>query len=170
MSELKPCPFCGGGHEMRRYDADQSKQWRHPRHKEGCYLEYMDNWWGMHSTRPSAWNTRTPDTSTKVDVGDILNKSDEQIWAEAVQEFGSPAAALAEAERIRNIIKSVTDKTCPKTRDILCDTSAVELINRWLFRARTADGWGDGETFYKNFVDMFKLEAEQWLEKQGELK
>ena len=48
------------------------------------------------------------------EVERTLKMSDDEIWAEAVREHGSPEAALKEAERIRDLIKHITDEHCVK--------------------------------------------------------
>jgi hypothetical protein len=79
-----------------------------------------------------AIGTSPPAQTSKISVidkeaNDILNMSDEDVWAAAVREHGSPDAALKEADKIRAIIKRVTDKHCLKIESPIPEPVSVDL-------------------------------------------
>ncbi len=121
---LNACPFCGCdrvGMEVKAGGpAGRDASYNVRCHK--CMASCAG--YGTHELATHHWNKRAQLASSEISVvneaeidrlvQEDLDKSDEQIWAEAVQRHGSPAAALKEADRIRDIIKRATDSVCPR--------------------------------------------------------
>jgi len=140
MSELKACPFCGG-------DVGQNAYWDYWCTNPLCAIHHV-----AFRTK-ERWNTRTPDTSAKVDVERLewWKKQYQKLYeggAEKLAEHGvivddvethMEAIGYMEAESVRR-----RQKQAPRS-----DTSA----------RLTPVGCGDGDTYIVDAVPYGKPDA-----------
>lgn len=69
MSELKPCPFCGGTSAIvERYEHHEG-QWRYRVVCPDCMGQVDSGWWQNAAQAIEAWNRRTEGTCHDVTTG-----------------------------------------------------------------------------------------------------
>ena len=96
MSELKPCPFCGGTELMvvartcdRRTPYNPADT-AYPRVWCKCGAEVAGANWGEKPTAIAAWNRRAPDAADKALIADLAAELEEALdgWEEGAQYKG----------------------------------------------------------------------------------
>lgn len=71
MSELKPCPFCGGEAELLRSVPNKEGRvwWRVVCKSEECFASYSNFWHMLPDEATTAWNTRAVRTCAQKRTG-----------------------------------------------------------------------------------------------------
>lgn len=192
MSELLPCPFCGAQETSNSDGVYYTK--KTPTHKIVC-CGYCGARGGIRDKSDDAkmvWNTRTPDTSAKVDADSIKSTCDKYLcinydnellvatvrkamwkanydcrgetYANSHDEEVRPYGVSPRymSQEIVNAISALSTESLPRQAS-RSDTSAVELVRELkLALEQLRDDIWDD-----GISDDAITKAQQWLEKQG---
>ena len=135
MSELKPCPACGGVAEMKRQGNDYTKKRRIVVRCPACRLERADaaihhsmEW--LEGVATKNWNTRPIEDALRAEV-DRLKVAEGEAMLVVESQDASIAALKADLEKCRKAYGKLFNENAALQGEVDALKAKIEAITLW---------------------------------------